>query len=153
KNINVVLMSPPPVDTAYVLKRHNSSLFDEDLNTKLQKAGNIVVELARDNGLHHIDLYKPFVDAGSPNREKSSLTVNEANHGIEDGIHPTKEGYTLIAKTVYQYLAANQLFDRNKKIICFGDSMTFGSFMDGAGTSEGDTYPSQLRQLIIYSDH
>ncbi|WP_372934509.1 hypothetical protein [Mariniphaga sediminis] len=37
------------------------------------------------------------------------------------------------------------------KIICFGDSLTFGVYMKGEGTAEGDTYPAILKQLITRS--
>src|SRR5690606_30635284 len=34
----ILLMSSPPVDTAYVLKRHNGNAFHEDLNSKIFNA-------------------------------------------------------------------------------------------------------------------
>ena len=146
--IAVVVMSPPPVDTAYILKRHNRSLYDEPLDHKLDSLNNLVKEIAKVNGIHFIDLYTLFKLQGSPNREFSSLTLNQANFGKEDGIHPTKGGYKLIAETLYRYLKKNRLLRRSKKIICFGDSITYGAYMEGAGTATGDTYPSFLKIMI-----
>jgi lysophospholipase L1-like esterase len=69
--------------------------------------------------------------------------------GIEDGLHPTRDGYRLIAQEVYRYLKQHQLLKKNRRIICFGDSITYGAFMDGKGTAEGDTYPAFLKNLLM----
>lgn len=148
QKIHLVLMSPTPVDTDYLLKRHDPKLFTEDLNRMIDSAGSIVKKLAHLKSLGFVDLNVAFKAHGSPNRSINSLTINQVNSEIEDGIHPTKEGYTLIAKSVYSHLATKGLLKKNQKIICFGDSFTFGSYMEGAGTAEGDTYPAQLLTLL-----
>jgi len=150
-NIDIVIMSPPQVDTGYVLKRHNRNLYQVDLNTKIDSAGRIINRVAKDFELHFIDLNALFKAYDSPNRAVSSLILNQANSGKEDGIHPTKVGYKLVSKTIYDYLSENKLLN-NTKIICFGDSITYGSYMDGAGTSEGDTYLVVLKRLINHRD-
>ena len=33
-------------------------------------------------------------------------------------------------------------------VVCFGDSLTFGSGVKGAGTTEGEAYPAVLRRLF-----
>jgi lysophospholipase L1-like esterase len=33
-------------------------------------------------------------------------------------------------------------------VVCFGDSLTFGSGVKGAGTAEGEAYPAVLRRLF-----
>lgn len=146
--ITVVLMSPPPVDTGYLFLRHDPKSYKEDPNAKIDSLNKLVKKLSKVNRSHFIDLHSVFKAAGSPNRTVSSLTVNEANMGLADGIHPTKEGYELIANTIYTHLLKQGLLKKNRKIICFGDSMTYGSFMKGAGTVEGETYPAALRELI-----
>ncbi|WP_084289156.1 SGNH/GDSL hydrolase family protein [Pedobacter nyackensis] len=146
--VTVVVMSPPPVDTAYILKRHDRILYDEPLDHKLDSLNRLVGQIAKANGIHFIDLYTLFKSKGSPSRAPGSLTMNQANFGKEDGIHPTKRGYMLIAETLYRYLKKNKLLRKSKKIICFGDSITYGAFMEGAGTSTGDTYPSFLKNMI-----
>ncbi|MNY53777.1 GDSL-like Lipase/Acylhydrolase [compost metagenome] len=93
-------------------------------------------------------MYSLFKAKGAPNREINSLILNQKNFGKEDGVHPTKQGYQLIAETVYGYLKKNRLLKRGKKIICFGDSITYGAYMSGEGTSNGDTYPAFLSRLI-----
>lgn len=148
KGTQVMLMSPPPIDTGYLFKRHKRSLFKESPNSKLDSVAIIVREIASKNSLHYVDINKLFKLAGSPNRTTKSLIINEANFDKKDGIHPTKEGYELIAKNVFNYLKKNKLLRGSGKIICFGDSMTYGSFMEGAGTANGNTYPAELKRRI-----
>ncbi|WP_205500064.1 SGNH/GDSL hydrolase family protein [Rufibacter psychrotolerans] len=148
QNIRVMVMAPPPVDTGYVLSRHDRRAFTEDLNAKLDSAGGIVRALAAEHRLPFLDLNERFKAWGSPSREAHSLIINQANMGKEDGIHPTKEGYARIGQEVYRYLKKKRLLKKNQKIVCFGDSMTYGSYMDGAGTAHGDTYPAVLQRLL-----
>ncbi len=152
ENIEVLVMAPPPVDTGYVLQRHDQNAFTEDLNDKLETAGSIVKDLATANKLHFLDLNCRFKTWGSPSREAQSLIINQANMGNPDGIHPTKEGYARIGHEVYGYLKEKQLLKKNQKIICFGDSITYGSYMTGAGTTQGDTYPAVLQRLLNKED-
>lgn len=149
RGIQVVVMSPPPVDTGYVFQRHNRQLFSQEPNAKLDSLNHLIRQLARDNEVHYIDLHQAFKAQGSPNRLSQSLIVNQANLGIPDGLHPTREGYQLIANEVYHYLNAHKLLKRNQKILCFGDSITYGAFMTGKGTTEGDTYPALLKQMLL----
>ena len=144
----VLLMIPPPVDTGYLFKRHKVSSFSEDPNLKIQKAGEIIRSLAGENGFAIIDLNSLFKTKGEPNSEIHSLILNFKNSGKEDGIHPTSHGYRLIAEEVFAKMKEGGLRRSCKKIVCFGDSMTYGSFMPGAGTAEGETYPSYLNQLL-----
>lgn len=144
----IVLMSPPPVDTGYIYKRHDRKAYKEPLNYKLDSLNKLVKEIARTNDIHFVDLYSLFKSKGSPNREISSLILNQNNFGKDDGIHPTKQGYQLIAETVYSYLKKNRLLKKGNKLICFGDSITYGAYMSGEGTASGDTYPAFLSRLI-----
>jgi lysophospholipase L1-like esterase len=147
-DVTVVVMIPPPVDTGYIFTRHSRSLFDSDPNARIDSIAKIIKNLAADNSVGVIDLNKTFKDRGEPHREASSLIVNEMNLGKTDGIHPTSQGYKLISGEVYAYLKKKKLFKRKNIIICFGDSMTYGSFMQGAGTAEGETYPAYLNDLL-----
>lgn len=144
----IVLMSPPPVDTGYIYKRHDRNAYKEPLNYKLDSLNKLVREMAKANDIHFVDLYSLFKSKGSPNREVGSLILNQKNFGKEDGIHPTRQGYQLIAETVYSYLKKNKLLKKGKKIICFGDSITYGAYMSGEGTANGETYPAFLSRLI-----
>jgi len=146
--IKVVLMSSPPVDTGYLFQRHRRELFQQQPNEKIDSIRTIVKQIAKNNGLCFLDLNEAFKVIGSPNRTKESLIINEANKAIPDGIHPTKEGYQFISKKIYRFLKKHRLIKKNMKIICFGDSITYGSFMKGEGTTSGDTYPAMLQNYL-----
>ena len=67
--------------------------------------------------------------------ERDSL--NEANSNTTDGLHPTPEGYRVIAPAVYHTIIHHRL--TGTRILCFGDSITFGYETEG-----GCIYPSYL---------
>ncbi|HVI44803.1 MAG TPA: GDSL-type esterase/lipase family protein [Chitinophaga sp.] len=151
EKISMVLMSPPPVDTGYIFKRHERVLYHEQPNARLDSIDCIIRMLAAENHVHFIDINNVFKQYSSPSRDAHSLVINSLNYGREDGVHPTKDGYRIIASQVFEYLQHHHLLKKNRKIVCFGDSITYGAFMAGAGTAEGDTYPAFLYDSI--KDH
>ncbi|WP_349317065.1 GDSL-type esterase/lipase family protein [Chitinophaga sp. MM2321] len=148
KGIALVLMSPLPVDSGYLFQRHERALFQQDPNSKLDSVTTIVKNIAAEQHLGFIDLNRIFKDRGEPGRGAHSLIVNAANMGKEDGVHPTKEGYQFMTTVIYNYLKKHRLLRKKHKLICFGDSITYGAFMDGAGTTTGDTYPALLKKRL-----
>lgn len=148
KGITVVLMSPPPVDTGYLFQRHDRRLFKTLPNERLDSLNTLLRQLAEGTGAYFIGIHQLFVQHDSPNRDSTSLICNALNSGKEDGVHPTREGYRLMAATIAAYLRKKHLLRKKHTIICFGDSITYGAFMTGAGTTEGDTYPAFLQQFI-----
>jgi len=71
---------------------------------------------------------------------------NVINAGVADGVHPTSQGYALIAAVIYQAIRDYRL--PAERIVCLGDSITFGAHMPGAGTATGLTYPARLVALL-----
>lgn len=149
QNISVVIMNLLPVDTTYLFQRHDLNAFDQWPNEKIDSANQLVHKIAVDHDLFFIDANLTFKERNSPSKDSSSLIMNLKNSGKEDGIHPTREGYMLIANMVFRLLKEQRLLKNNCTIVCFGDSITFGSYMDGAGTAEGDTYPAFLKRMIL----
>jgi lysophospholipase L1-like esterase len=148
RQISVIFMSPPPVDTAYLFQRHDRNLFPELPNAKLDSISVILAGLAKEYRAHFIDINKVFREHAAANPGASSLIINEKNSGKKDGVHPTREGYYLIALEVHKLLQEKRLLKNSTRIVCIGDSITFGSFMEGAGTSHGNTYPAILKSMI-----
>ena len=66
---------------------------------------------------------------------------------ISDGVHLTPAGNRLLARTFFD--AISPKLGGAETIVCVGDSLTYGYGNQGAGTAEGDTYPSMLRSLSI----
>lgn len=144
----LILVSSPPVDTGYIFKRHAREKFSEAPNEKLDSIARMVKRIAAEKGQYFVDLNELFKSRGEPNRSQESLIVNAANMGREDGIHPTLRGYALIASELAGFIRKNKLHKKTRLIICFGDSITYGAFMEGAGTSNGNTYPAVLARIL-----
>ncbi|MEP3837809.1 MAG: GDSL-type esterase/lipase family protein [Algibacter sp.] len=138
----LVLMNPIPADSEYLFERHDKSLFTESPNEKLDKAGNIVASLAKENNVHFYDLNAKFKALNLPQHNQDLLIKNEKNSGKKDGVHPTALGYRFIAQNVYYFLNESELLKSNKSIICFGDSITRGG-------GKGENYPAYLNELIV----
>ncbi|MBC9914868.1 SGNH/GDSL hydrolase family protein [Chitinophaga varians] len=144
----VVLMTSLPVDTGYLFQRHQRGRYDADPNRRIDSACALVQEIAAAERVYCLDLHKIFVSRGEPGRTAASMIVNAANMGREDGVHPTAAGYRFMAAQLYTFLKAHRLLRRHHRVLCFGDSITYGAFMDGAGTDSGDTYPAALKRLL-----
>ena len=71
---------------------------------------------------------------------------NPANSGAVDSVHPTAEGYRMMARALYRRF---QEFDWHpRRVVCLGDSITCGAYMEGQGSATGETYPAFLKQLL-----
>lgn len=144
----VVLMTSPPADSVYLFKRHDKKLFNEAPNVKLESARNSVSRVAKKLSVHYLDLFQIFKDMDLPKHNSDLFFKNISNSGAADGVHPTALGYRFIGELVFRYLKENQLLEKSQKIICLGDSITYGSGMQGRGTATGDTYPAILQNFI-----
>lgn len=145
----VVLMAPPPADSAYLFERHDKTLFVSAPNIKLDSVRQIVATTAREYEVYFIDIFQQFVNLNVPQHNTDLFIMNPKNSGYRDGVHPTALGYHFIAENVFQFLKQNKLLEKGAKVICFGDSITKGSKVKGSGTAEGETYPAYLQNLIV----
>ncbi len=150
--IETVLLNLTPVDTNAISSRYELSFFDAPPLTKIRTANDIIADLARQNGLPLIDLYQKFIERESPNPGKSSLIMNVANSGIPDGVHPTSAGNRLIAEQIFNFLVATGKIANKKRLVFFGDSITFGQGVEGSGTSQGQTFPAYLKKMIQWDE-
>jgi len=128
---------------SYVRERHANYPFTEDLNSRISQYNRKIQALAQEQNLLLVDFNSI---AGTASEAASSLIRNAANSHSRDGIHLTPAGARRLAETV-----ADVLFPSVKdgdKIICFGDSITWGASLKGSGTATGETYPAQLQLLL-----
>lgn len=146
--IEVVLISPPPVDTNYLLLRHPPSAFAIPPNEKLSIARDSLRTLCAEKELLFIDLFRAFEKRRLPRHNRDKIIRNEANSQSKDGVHMTAKGNELLAKIIHNGLLQRYKYLHLYRIICFGDSLTYGPFVDGEGTTSGDTYPAVLSRLI-----
>lgn len=149
KNCEVLMMSPPTADSVYLYQRHDKSLYVDTPNAMLNKAREIVEVVSKENHTFYADIYNSFIAKGIPKHNEDAYIRNAKNSGAKDGVHPTPIGYKFIADTVFKYLKENNLLNKYKTIICFGDSITKGSGAKGAGTITGENYPSFLNTMMI----
>ena len=144
--VNLVLMTLPPCYSTYVTKRHPKYFFaEQEPDEKICQANGIVYEMSRKHGLRLVDINRVLVSKGDIGECRCSLVRNIVNSGDEDGLHLTAAGYKIIATEIYNEIKEYQDV---RKIICLGDSITYGIHMRGAGTSNGATYPAYLFSLF-----
>ena len=139
---NIILVTPNPVHQESLEKRVGDHPAKDDLNGYLLKYDAIVRELATRNDLSLIDLRALCDQFGGGADVKESLIRVPANGGTGDGVHLTAEGYRKFAELFVPIFK-----DRIKPgdvVVCFGDSITYGAHMKGAGGIHGDTYPAWL---------
>lgn len=149
KNIDVVLVSPPPVDTVFLFERHERSKFFELPNNRLKIASEILKSKSYKHGLIFIDIFDCFQELKIPNHNVDSFIRNERNSNSKDGVHPTETGYLLIANQIHKKITHK--IKKRTRIICLGDSITFGVHVQGEGTDTGNTYPAYLKQILCNS--
>ncbi|MEZ0608891.1 GDSL-type esterase/lipase family protein [Fibrella sp. WM1] len=136
----VVLMTILPVYEPYLMTRHDPNFYKpEGHPARTKQLNQLIRDTATSFGLPCLDMHRVFATVGNIGLDRSSLLKNEANSGKTDGVHPTPDGYRLMAVTVYTFLTQRQLL-RNR-IVCFGDSIT-------KGDADDQTYPAYLQRLI-----
>lgn len=104
-------------------------------------------DLSKQDGVFLVDVLQEFLNANIPVHNEDGMIMNEKNSNKRDGVHPTPEGYKFIAKIIAQSLE-DQKLQLSGKVVCFGDSITFGLDVCGEGTVEGETYPAYLKEIL-----
>lgn len=144
---DVLLLSLPHVDTVDLFKRHRRKKYPIPPNERIDSANVIIRKISKHQHCMFVDIYSIFRAHHSPNRTASSLIRNEKNAGAKDGVHPTPQGYRIIAENIASFLKdTGRIY---LKIICLGDSITFGAYVKGEGSTRGKTYPAVLKKLLF----
>ena len=153
----VLLMTILPCHERYLLMRHPPEFYGKYAaaqgiagkagpNDLVARANDLLRGLAREKNIPLVDTHRIFLAIGNVGESADSMIRNEANSGARDGVHPTAQGYQVIATAVYQAILDHAL--PHDRVICLGDSITYGAHMAGAGTAQGNTYPGQLLRLL-----
>ncbi|HWL52137.1 MAG TPA: GDSL-type esterase/lipase family protein [Chthoniobacteraceae bacterium] len=144
----VLLLTPPPCHDPYVLQRHPASFFGEvPPSERVKLYRDAVVAFGREAGVPVVDLHALFQKAGSVGELAGSWIRNPRNSRSADGVHPTATGYRKMADAIAPEVRRLQLAP-GAVVVCFGDSITFGTGMKGAGTATGETYPARLLETL-----
>jgi lysophospholipase L1-like esterase len=141
-NSRVLMMTILPVHEPYLYTRHPQAFYVPEGHAKRKEKVNAVIrKIAADYKQDLLDMGYIFQQVGDVGEDMESLIQNVANSKKEDGVHPTPAGYRTIAVAVYEYITQRQL--PQSRVVCFGDSITFGD-----GGTEGKSYPAYLKKLL-----
>lgn len=112
---------------------------------RLLMLNSVIRDTARERGIEYVDLYK-LIDP--VDESAGSLILNPANSNRRDGMHFTAQGNQLVAENVAR--CCRKYYPEARRIVCLGDSLTYGVYMPGKGTAEIDalTYPGILNKLL-----
>jgi len=138
----VVLVTLNPVVAEYWALRHPTHPGRDDLDGYQRPYDEAIRAVAKGNGLPLADLRRLVEEHGGATKEADSLICNEANVKVRDGVHLTEEGYRLLAELFEPVLRGK--VKPGQTVVCFGDSLMYGSGVAGQGTSGGRTYPAWL---------
>jgi len=124
---SVMLLTPPPVQAWNTITKNIN---------ELNGICSMIYNLSVSKGCYYVDINSDF---------NNIITLSNSHQlYYTDGLHPSSAGYADIAKYICAYLKMNNI--SVSKIICFGDSITYGAYMVGAGTNTGNTYPAFLKE-------
>jgi len=141
--IRLLFLTMPTCRDQYVLERHAPEFFDGmSPLQRLEQYRGAVMEVANRHALPVADVFGAMKARGDLGGGLGSLLQNEENGYARDGVHPTPQGYEFIASIVYREMVqAGLTFG---KMVCLGDSITFG-MRDGVSHH---SYPEGLRRLL-----
>ena len=143
---NILIATPPLIVNSYLKARHPQHPQRDQLEEHLAFYDAATRQIAKENALFLVDVSGLVKEHGGASEDASCLMRNKANSGAEDGIHPTPEGYRLISNLFLPYFKGR--VKPGETIVCFGDSITYGANVTGAGGVTGDTYPVRLSALL-----
>ena len=141
----IVLNTCNPCVDSYLAARHK---YPDGLppSRRIKMYNGFTADVAARTGVVLNDFHAAVTGRGGASGEGSSLIRNVANSGTKDGLHLTAEGAKLLAETVARALDGK--VDENDRILCLGDSITYGAALSGAGTVTGETYPAWLKTIV-----
>lgn len=140
----VALVTINPVIEAYVRARHPKHPRKEHLQAWLAAYDQAVRKIAAERKLPLVDLRAIVEENGGAVIAENSLIRCEKNGGGQDGVHLTPAAYALLGQNVFETIGSR--VKAGETVVCFGDSLTFGAGVKGAGTAAGETYPAALQR-------
>ena len=137
----IAILTISPIIESYLRGRFPDHPDKGDLNQKIIKYNDVIRKLAKEENLILIDMHALVMRNGGTGESAANFLRNLKNKGGKDGVHLTAEGYRALAEEI----ARN--FVPGKKVVCYGDSLTYGANLPGAGTVAGENYPSYLWKI------
>jgi lysophospholipase L1-like esterase len=142
----VALVSIHPVIEPYLAARHPKHPQKDRLQDWLATYDQTVRKLAEELACPLIDLRAIVEKNGGAAISENSLIRCEKNGGGKDGTHLTPAAYALLGQAAFETLKTRAA--PGDTVVCFGDSLTFGASVKGAGSTSGETYPAILQDRL-----
>jgi lysophospholipase L1-like esterase len=142
----IALVTINPVIEKYVRARHQKYPFSDSLNERIEKYNQRIKAIAHEKNLLLLDLNELIMKNKGASEQAECLIRNTVNSKSADGVHLTADGNKLLARDAAVKLKA--VIKPGDTVVCFGDSITFGANLKGAGTITGETYPAHLSILL-----
>jgi len=121
------------VDAGRLLARHETT-GSEEPNEVIGRYNRALLTLARDKRVEVADFAQALDAAGGTTPAMST-----------DGLHLTAAGNRLLAQTFFRALPS----DLFRRIVCLGDSLTYGVPLRTAEQDSDETYPAQLERDFL----
>ena len=147
----IALTIPPLMDRSFKVSFGEEPFGGFLPESRVRMANAAVVEEAARAGAALVDLHAAF-SATDLESVYGYLRHRRNYDGVDDGCHPTAEGYRKMAFLVHDKIRA--LGWDVSRIACVGDSITYGAYERGAGeaTRDGRNYPGLLHLLLEPND-
>ncbi len=143
----LVLATAPANHGPFLATRHPAAAYGAlPAAERMRLARAALLDLARRRNLPLVDMFAITAGAGLIGEDPRSWMINPVNGGKTDGVHPTSDGYRGIAAAIAAVVLT--LHPRPQRIVCLGDSITYGQVVPGAGTATGETYPAWLAKIL-----
>ncbi len=139
-----VLGTLPPLYMPFFLEQFPSDEWSAaDPAAKIDTANGIIREVAGNFELELWDV-RAVISARPVGESADSLVMNPANSGRRDGMHWTAAGADAVAAAAFNLICPR--CRDGQRLVCFGDSLTYGVYLRGKGTADstGQTYPGRL---------
>lgn len=145
----LLLLTILPCHEPCLLTRHPAEFFSDcPPNQKIERANAFIAKHCKEKSIPLADTHLHFACMGIIGDEPESLLRNVSNSGCTDGVHPTIDGYRMLASIVFDAIQQHKL--PTARVVCFGDSITRGVYMEGEGTAAGHTYPAFLSRALSH---
>jgi lysophospholipase L1-like esterase len=140
----VILVTLPPCVEEVANKHIKASPVEKaQLNNRIKKMNEYIKNFGKEFNFAVFDYHKFFT--GDLTSKNSIMRVPDNSKG-NDGIHPNEAGYEIMAKELCKIIKIKNY--PQSGIICTGDSITYGAFMEGQGSVIGNTYPAMLLKYL-----
>ena len=143
----IVLNACNPCIDSCVNARHQ---YIDDLqpSERIRNYNQFIAETAAAQQVIFNDFHAAVMRKGGASENPQSLIRNAANSKSNDGLHLTPDGARFLAETVADALDGK--VRKDDRILCLGDSITYGASLVGAGPVPGQTYPAWLKTLLNF---